>query len=89
ISLAAVGIPGVAFARIGGSSVVTHSRADTIDFLDADHLGMIGHFIEVFLKRYVADAFVFPFKREMPPTLAAEIRDYFQVRMAEPFPPPE
>jgi hypothetical protein len=87
--LAALGVPGVAFARVGGSSVVTHSRADTIEFLDADHLGMVGHFIEVFLKRYVADAFVFPFSREIPKPLASEIQDYFKVRLAEDFPPDE
>jgi putative aminopeptidase FrvX len=85
--LAAVGVPGVAFARVGGSTVVTHSRADTIEYLDADHLAMIGRFIEVLLKRYAADAFVFPFPRQIPQGIRDQIKDYFKYRVGEGFPP--
>jgi len=84
--LAAVGVPGAAFARVGGSSIVTHSRADTIEYLDAGHLSMMGRFIEAFVKRYAADAFAFPFAREIPGPIQEEIRRYFN-RSGEPFPP--
>ncbi len=87
LALGAVGIPGIAFARTGGSSVVTHSRADTIEFLDASHLEMLGRFIEIFLHRYVAKAFVFPFERRLPKRLDEKVQDYFRKRMAEDFPP--
>jgi len=89
MSLAAVGVPGMAFARVGGSSVVTHSRADTIEYLDAEHLAMLGRFIEVFLRRYVADAFVFPFAREIPQKIQTEVETYFKTLNAEDFPPKE
>jgi len=89
MSLAAVGVPGVAFARTGGSSVVTHSGADTIEYLDADHLAMTGRFIEIFLRRHVADALLFPFAREIPAAIVQKTREYFRERLVEILPPAE
>ncbi|MCU0724149.1 MAG: M28 family peptidase, partial [Planctomycetes bacterium] len=89
MSLAAVGVPGVAFARTGGSSVVTHSGADTIEYLDAEHLAMTGRFIEVFLRRHASESLVFPFAREIPAPVAQKVKDYFRERIVEILPPAE
>jgi len=75
--LAAVGVPNVQFARYGGTSSFGHGPGDDITHLSADALGGAGDFAERFLRRYVTDAPVFAFPREIPEAQMKDVRQYF------------
>ena len=74
--LAAVGIPNVQFARGGGG--FGHNPADDITKLAPSTLGLAGAFAETFLRRYVTDAPMMAFAREISDEQYKQIRDYFQ-----------
>jgi hypothetical protein len=75
--LAAVGVPNVQFARYGGTSSLGHQTGDDVRYLSADALGGAGAFAERYLCRYVTDAPVFPFPREIPDDQMKDIKAYF------------
>lgn len=75
--LAAVGVPNVQFARSGGTSSFGHQVGDDIRYLSADALGGAGEFAERYLRRYVTDAPVLAFPREIPEDQMKDIRKYF------------
>jgi aminopeptidase YwaD len=75
--LAAVGIPNVQFARSGGTSAFGHQTGDNIRYLSADALGGAGDFVERYLRRYVTDAPVFAFPREIPEDQMKDVKEYF------------
>jgi hypothetical protein len=75
--LAAVGVPNVQFARYGGTSSLGHQAGDDVRYLSADALGGAGDFAERYLCRYVTDAPVFAFPREIPDDQMKDIREYF------------
>ena len=75
--LAAVGVPNVQFARSGGTGTFGHQTGDDIRYLSADALGGAGDFAERYLRRYVTDAPVFAFPREISEKQMKDIRAYF------------
>jgi aminopeptidase YwaD len=75
--LAAVGVPNVQFARYGGTTSYGHGPGDDIRYLSADALAGAGEFAERWLRRYVTDAPVPAFDREIPEDQMTEIRKYF------------
>ncbi|RKX69423.1 hypothetical protein DRP53_08210 [candidate division WOR-3 bacterium] len=75
------GIPSVNFGRGGGSTAYIHTDRDTIDHLSIDALENQGRFIETWLYRYVAQANVFPFAREIPERIKKKVTEYFEKRL--------
>jgi acetylornithine deacetylase/succinyl-diaminopimelate desuccinylase-like protein len=75
------GIPSIAFHRFGGTSSYLHSPRDVIDWLSPDVLERNGRFVELFLRRYVAEAAVLPFERKIPEEHQKKIRDYLEKRL--------
>ena len=75
--LAAVGVPNVQFARSGGTSSFGHQTGDDIRYLSADALGGAGDLAERYLRRYVTDAPVFAFPREIPEDQMKDVKKYF------------
>ena len=75
--LAVVGVPNVQFARYGGTSSFGHQTGDDIRYLSADALGGAGDFAERYLRRYVTDAPVFAFAREIPEEQMKDVKKYF------------
>ncbi|HUS93481.1 MAG TPA: M20/M25/M40 family metallo-hydrolase [Phycisphaerae bacterium] len=75
--LAAVGVPNVQFARYGGATSFGHGPDDDIRYLSADALARAGEFAERYLRRYVTDAPVFAFPREIPDDQVKDIKEYF------------
>jgi Zn-dependent M28 family amino/carboxypeptidase len=75
--LAAVGVPNVQFARSGGTSSFGHQAGDDIRYLSADALGGAGDFSQRYLRRYVTDAPVLAFAREIPEDQMKDVRKYF------------
>ncbi len=75
--LAAVGVPNVQFARSGGTGTFGHQVGDDIRYLSADALGGAGEFAERYLRRYVTDAPVLAFPREIPEDQMKDVRKYF------------
>ncbi len=73
--LAAVGIPAFQYARAGGGG--GHTSIDDIKNLSPDSLAKAGEFSELFLRRYVTRAAVFPFSREIPDDQMKKIKEYF------------
>jgi len=73
--LAAVGVPNVQFARSG--SGFGHQAGDVIRYHSAGALGAAGDFSERYLRRYVTDAQVFAFAREIPDDQMKDIKNYF------------
>lgn len=78
------GVPTAAFGRIGVELMWAHTPADTLDRCWKDSLAPIGHYLEVFLSRWVADAKAFPFKREIPEAHAKKVKEYFKGRVFGP-----
>ena len=79
-ALSRVGIPSVSLTRKGATAEYLHTPLDEIGYLDPKPLEMYGSFIEVWLRRYVADALAFPFERKIPETHKRKIDDYFRKR---------
>ncbi len=75
------GIPSISFSRSGGTTRYLHTPGDVIDHLSAEALAESGRFVEEFLVRYVADARVLPFERQVPDNLQKKIREYFEKRL--------
>jgi len=75
--LAAVGVPNVQFARSGGTGTFGHQVGDDIRYLGPDALARAGDFAQRYLRRYVTDAPVFAFDREIPEDQAKDIKEYF------------
>jgi len=75
--LAAVGVPNVQFARYGGTTSLGHQTGDDVRYVSADALGGAGGFAERYLGRYVTDAPVFAFPREIPDDQMKDIKEYF------------
>jgi hypothetical protein len=75
--LAAVGVPSVQFARYGGTTSFGHQTGDDVRYLSADALGIAGQFAERYLRRYVTDAPVFAFPREIPDDQMKAVKEYF------------
>ena len=76
-SLAAVGVPNVQFARYGGTTSLGHQTGDDVRYLSADALAGAGDFAERYLRRYVTDAPVLPFPREIPDDQMKTVKEYF------------
>jgi hypothetical protein len=72
------GVPSIGFARSGGTTHFLHTPGDVIDHLSPAALEETGRFIEGFLVRYVSEARVFPFEREIPDDQKKKIREYFE-----------
>lgn len=72
------GVPSVGFARTGGTTHFLHTPGDVIDHLSPAALEENGRFIEEFLIRYVTEARVFPFEREIPDDQKKKIKEYFE-----------
>lgn len=71
-----VGIPTVGFSRSGGAlSQYMHTSQDSLDYVDAAHLAMIGDFSLEFLRR-MTGAMKFPFERTIPESLKDEMKRY-------------
>ncbi len=79
--LSEAGIPSVSFSRSGGTTSYLHSPRDVVDFLSAEALERSGRFVGLFLRRYVAEAAVFPFERKIPEEQQKKIREYFEKRL--------
>jgi hypothetical protein len=75
--LAAVGVPNVQFARYGGTTSFGHQTGDDVHYLSADALAGAGVFAERFLRRYVTDAPVFAFARQIPDDQMKDVKEYF------------
>jgi aminopeptidase YwaD len=75
--LAAVGVPNVQFARYGGTTSFGHQTGDDIRYLSADALAGAGVFAERYLRRYVTEAPVFAFARQIPDDQMKDIKEYF------------
>jgi len=75
--LAAVGVPAVQFARSGGTGGFGHQTGDDIRYISADALGSAGAFAERYLRRYVTDAPVFAFAREISEDQVKAVTKYF------------
>ncbi|MCX5670845.1 MAG: M28 family peptidase [Planctomycetota bacterium] len=75
--LAAVGVPNVQFARYGGTTSFGHQTGDDVRYLSADALTGAGVFAERYLRRYVTDAPVFAFPRQIPDDQMKDIKEYF------------
>jgi len=75
--IAAVGIPNVQFARYGGTTIFGHQTGDDVRYLSADALAGAGDFAERYLRRYVTDAPVFAFPRQIPDDQMKDIKEYF------------
>ena len=63
-------------ARSGGVGY-GHQVADDIRYLSGDALAVAGDFAERYLRRYVTDAPVFAFGREIPEDQMKGVREYF------------
>lgn len=81
MSFSTMGIPSVSFARGGGSTSYLHTTKDSLRHLSADALAIQGRFIETWLRRYVSEACVFPFEKEVPKEMKKKIDDYFSKRL--------
>jgi len=81
-SYSSIGIPSLNFIR-GGSGGI-HSIDDQIKYLSDNALALHGEFIELFLKRYVADAVSFPFEKIIPDDQKKAIDTFYRNRMAKP-----
>lgn len=79
--LAEGGIPSVSFSRDGGTTHYLHTPRDVVDYLGPEALERNGRFVELFLRRYVAEAAVLPFERTIPDEHKKKIRDYFEKRL--------
>lgn len=79
--LAEGGIPSVSFSRDGGTTQYLHTPGDVIDYLGPEALERSGRFVELFLRRYVAQAAVLPFERTIPDEHKKQIREYFEKRL--------
>jgi len=76
------GIPSIAIHRFGGTtSAYLHSPRDVIDWLRPEALERSGRFVELFLRRYVAESAVLPFERKIPDDHKKKIRDYLEKRL--------
>ena len=75
--LAAVGIPALQMARPGGIDACHHSDMDQIRHCSPSALGLVGRFVEAYLRRHVTEAAAFPFAREIPEDQMKKVRDYF------------
>lgn len=75
------GIPSVSFSRSGGTTTYLHSPRDVIDWISPESLERSGRFVELFLRRYVAEAAVLPFEREIPADHKKKIREYLEKRL--------
>jgi len=74
--LAAVGIPNLQFARNSGSAEI-HTPLDVIDNLSAEGLAKGGEFAQLYLRRYITGATMFPFPRDIPEDQMKGIKEYF------------
>lgn len=75
IPLGHKGVPSVTFARGGGGPI--HTKADTLDDIDAAHLAMLGDFVLDFTGK-IADAAEFPFPREIPESIRKQTKEYIE-----------
>jgi hypothetical protein len=68
IPFANAGVPTISYASVGGGAgtQLMHTPADNLEILDIDHLQRSGDYIDTFLRRSVAEAHAWPFKREVP-----------------------
>ncbi|HIE05917.1 MAG TPA: M20/M25/M40 family metallo-hydrolase [bacterium (Candidatus Stahlbacteria)] len=81
MSFSSVGIPSVSFSRWGGSTSYLHTTRDSIDHLSEEALAIQGKFIETWLRRYIVEAYVFPFEKNIPDKIKKNIADYFDKRL--------
>lgn len=79
--LSEAGIPSVSFFRSGGTTSYLHTVRDVIDYLSPAVLERNGRFVERFVRRYVTQAAVLPFEREIPDEQKKKIREYFEKRL--------
>ena len=59
------GIPAITVNREGSFEAFGHTPQDALAQIDAEHLEHIGRFIDVFMTRTAAEAYVWPFEREV------------------------
>jgi aminopeptidase YwaD len=77
LSFSSLGIPSVSFARRSGIDVMMHTVEDTIEHLGHEPLGVIGRFIEKWLRRYTSTP-SFPFEREVPEKLMDKVDGFYK-----------
>jgi Zn-dependent M28 family amino/carboxypeptidase len=75
IPLGHKGVPSVTFMRGGGGPI--HTKADTLDDVDAAHLAMLGDFVLDFTQR-MANAAEFPFPREISEGIKKQTKEYIE-----------
>jgi aminopeptidase YwaD len=68
-----VGIPAVAIYRGRGTSLYIHTPDDRLDLVDGRHLAQLAELAVEFLDR-AANAYRFPFKREVPESIQEKLR---------------
>jgi hypothetical protein len=67
-----VGIPAVTIYRGGGTCSYIHTPDDRLDLVDSRHLALLAEQAVEFLGR-VANAYRFPFKREVPKSIQEQL----------------
>ena len=77
-SFGMAGVPAVGFFRGGPASAYMHSTQDSMNGLSFESLGVMGSFVEVLIKRYVADALAFPIEREVPGDIIDGLKKMFE-----------
>ena len=76
--LSAVGVPSVSFSRRAPTNLLMHSTEDSMRWLNSQAIQVQGKFIELFMKRYVADSAGFPFEWKVPDDHKKKIEEYFK-----------
>jgi len=76
--ISAVGVPSVSFSRRAPTNLLMHSTEDSIRWLNPQAIQAQGEFIELFMKRYVANSAGFPFEWKVPDDQKKKIEEYFK-----------
>ncbi|GMV37339.1 MAG: hypothetical protein AMXMBFR61_18470 [Fimbriimonadales bacterium] len=75
------GVPALSFARTGPLLYYGHTDEDRFEHCEEEGLQIAGDFIIRWLDRYVTQALMFPFDREIPPEHRAKLDKYFKDRL--------
>lgn len=82
-ALAAVGIPAVQSVREAGTNAYLHSSQDDIKYLSPQALYEAGAFSELYLRRYVTEASLMPFPREIPESQQKKLEAFRTLKPAK------
>ena len=72
-----VGIPSASFHRCGYGDGGGHTVKDVIDNCSPEGLTHIGHFVELWIDRYITQMHIFPFSKEIPEAAKTTIKKRF------------